>query len=280
MKKEKKEQAGIPAGPGRPRRAAACLALPALLLCACTGNRPAPDDDNAFDDVTQEVPVDSIPNAPADQIEALTELPPDSTDLLRDYAYEGNYIYISKPRMRLYVLTPADSVVYSCRIACGLRRGDKQEKGDYRTPEGHFRIAGMFESTEWIHRTRDGREVKGCYGPWFLRLRTGRFAGIGIHGTNAPRSIGRRASEGCIRVSTPDIIRLREEYAYEGMPVIVSGEYERMPDFHGLSPRAATPPDTLPTPAARPATTMQPEREPDDTAAPGGRPHRPDSIGH
>ncbi len=76
--------------------------------------------------------------------------------------------------------------------------------------------------------------MKGCYGPYFLSLATGKFAGIGIHGTNAPRSIGRRASEGCIRVNTNHIIYLKQNYAYCGMRVIISGETERLPEFIGL----------------------------------------------
>ena len=67
--------------------------------------------------------------------------------------------------------------------------------GDYRTPEGVFKIVGIYESTDWVHKTHDGRMVKGCYGPYYLSLKTPQFTGIGIHGTNAPRSIGKRASE-------------------------------------------------------------------------------------
>lgn len=203
-----------------------------LLLFACTANKPA---DPPMDDVTEEVPITEIPDAPAEQIAALTDtIPVDSTEMDRNYQYDGAYIYISKSKMRLYVLSANDSVLFSCGIACGLRRGDKQEREDYRTPEGHFRISGIFESTDWIHRRKDGREVKGCYGPYFLRLATGRFSGIGIHGTNAPGSIGKRASEGCIRVNTKNIIILHDHFAYNGMPVIVSGERERLPDFEGM----------------------------------------------
>lgn len=202
-------------------------------LVSC-GERKSPSGD-AGDSVAYEVPIEENIHAPEEQVEALTDVVEiDSTDLNRNYRYDDTYMYISKSKMRLYVLNKEDSVLFSCGIACGLRRGDKKEKGDYRTPEGHFRISGMFESTDWIHRTRDGRDVKGCYGPYFLRLATGRFAGIGIHGTNAPRSIGRRASEGCIRVNSKNIVALHDTYAYEGMPVIVSGEYERLPDFAGL----------------------------------------------
>ena len=137
--------------------------------------------------------------------------------------------------MHLFVVNGNDSVVFSCGIACGIRKGDKTGKGDYRTPEGDFSISGMFNSTDWIHRTRDGRAVKGCYGPRFLRLRTGRFSGIGIHGTNAPGSIGRRASEGCIRVNSANIMTIFNNYAYEGMPVVVSGENAPLPPFKGVS---------------------------------------------
>lgn len=184
------------------------------------------------DDPTQEIPVDQIVDAPADQIEALTEVAvPDSTDVDFNFSHPGSYIYVSKPHMRLYVIDANDSVLFSCGIACGLRKGNKEATDDYKTPEGHFSIAGMFDSTDWIHKRKDGREVKGCYGPYFLRLRTGKFTGIGIHGTNAPGSIGRRASEGCIRVNSSNIVILHDEYAYEGMPVIVSGERERLPEF-------------------------------------------------
>lgn len=147
---------------------------------------------------------------------------------------KGLHIYVSKTTMHLYVLDANDSVLFTCGIACGLRRGNKQAYGDYKTPEGDFHISGMFNSTDWIHRTKDGRAVKGCYGPHFLRLSTGRFGGIGIHGTNSPRSIGHRASEGCIRMQSNNIITLFNNYAYNGMPVTVSAEGAPLPPFKGM----------------------------------------------
>lgn len=160
---------------------------------------------------------------------------------------QGLHIYVSKTTMQLYVLDKSDSIIFQCGIACGLRRGNKQEKGDYKTPEGDFHISGMFNSTDWIHHTKDGRDVKGCYGPHFLRLSTGRFGGIGIHGTNSPRSIGHRASEGCVRVHSDNIITLFEKYAYNGMPVTVSAENAPLPIFKGMSQReeTATQKDTI-----------------------------------
>ena len=170
-----------------------------------------------------------------DEIAALTDSAKQEKPKVLDEKYHGLHIYVSKTTMHLYVLDANDSVLFNCGIACGLRRGNKTAKGDYRTPEGKFHISGMFNSTDWVHRTRDGRAVKGCYGPHFLRLATGRLGGIGIHGTNSPRSIGKRASEGCIRVNSANIVTLFNEYAYSGMPVEVSAEGAPLPAFKGLA---------------------------------------------
>ena len=67
-------------------------------------------------------------------------------------------------------------------------------------------------------------------------MATGRLGGIGIHGTNAPGSIGKRASEGCIRVNSANIVILYDNYAYNGMPVTVSAEGAPLPAFKGLAP--------------------------------------------
>lgn len=209
------------------------------LLSSCGRFRPdSLTEDTASDSMVlaDSVLIDSLSmadNAPSeDETAALIVSAKEVTPALVNRT--GLRIYISKPAMRLFVVNNSDSVVFSCGIACGIRKGDKTGKGDYRTPEGDFSISGMFNSTNWIHHTRDGRSVKGCYGPRFLRLRTGRFSGIGIHGTNAPGSIGRRASEGCIRVNSANIMTIFDDYAYEGMPVVVSTEDAPLPPFKGL----------------------------------------------
>lgn len=169
-----------------------------------------------------------------DEISSLTDTAKQEKEKALDEKYQGLHIYVSKTTMHLYVLDKNDSVLFTCGIACGLRRGNKTAKGDYKTPEGDFHISGLFNSTDWVHKTKDGRSVKGCYGPHFLRLATGHLGGIGIHGTNAPGSIGKRASEGCIRVNSTNIITLYNNYAYNGMPVTVSAEGAPLPAFKGL----------------------------------------------
>jgi lipoprotein-anchoring transpeptidase ErfK/SrfK len=104
------------------------------------------------------------------------------------------------------------------RVAVGLNLGDKEKRGDKRTPVGRFRITDIHASSHWSHDFHDGKgTIKGAYGPWFLRLYTGKdvtasgkaWSGIGIHGTHAPESIGTRATEGCIRLSNTDIAELK-----------------------------------------------------------------------
>lgn len=247
---------------------AICFTIILPFLVACSEQRVREHDHDAVENLDDEEIEEfdpSISEAPADQVQALTAVVPvDSTDLDRSYRYHGNYIYISKPKMRLYVLNGRDSVLYSCGIACGIRRGDKREKGDYRTPEGHFTVSGIFDSTEWLHRTRSGNLVKGCYGPFFLRLATGRFSGIGIHGTNSPGSIGKRASEGCVRVNTRNIIAIKEHFAYNGMPVIISGEHERLPQFAGLGQEISSAEDLT---ASKHADSVSVAKAPIDTLA-------------
>lgn len=225
------------------RTAVLCLlhwvcGLSVCICMACTSKSPESDgNDREITDSLSEIGEENpLEMNHVDTVQADVKAQIDSTDAVMKKRF-SNYIYISKPKMRLYVLDKKDSVLFSCGIACGARRGDKTAKGDFRTPEGEFRICGIYNSTDWIHKTPDGRKVKGCYGPVFLSLATPKFTGIGIHGTNAPRSIGKRASEGCIRVNTSNILIIKEKYAFGGMQVIVSGEHERLP-FKDVSVKA------------------------------------------
>jgi lipoprotein-anchoring transpeptidase ErfK/SrfK len=79
---------------------------------------------------------------------------------------------------------------------------DKERPGDCRTPEGEFRIVSVEESGDW---ERDGERV---YGPYFLRLACPPWEGIGIHGTNEPETVGRRATMGCVRMRNEDLLRI------------------------------------------------------------------------
>jgi hypothetical protein len=128
-----------------------------------------------------------------------------------------HYIVINKENFLLSLFTK-NQKVKDYRISTGKIYGDKQQKGDKRTPEGNFVIQSIEPSTYWEYDFGDGNGPTRAYGPWFIRLETGStqtisgksWTGIGIHGTHDESSIGSPASRGCLRMNNKDIIELVE----------------------------------------------------------------------
>ncbi|MCL2146602.1 MAG: L,D-transpeptidase, partial [Synergistaceae bacterium] len=132
----------------------------------------------------------------------------------------NQWILIDKGNYRL-TLYNREIVLHEWNIAVGIEAGDKQRVGDNRTPNGTFSISQIQDSSKWAHDFGDGKGViQEAYGPWFIRLNTPPWTGIGIHGTHDSDSIGYSASEGCIRMSNEDISELKE-MVWVGMPVVI-----------------------------------------------------------
>lgn len=139
------------------------------------------------------------------------------------------FILISKPEYRLYVCEVMDGdtvkrVHYP--VCVGKAKGQKQKKGDMRTPEctadNPFVITEIKDASQWYHDFGDGRGSILSYGNWFMRLKTPGFSGIGIHGsTNNESSVPGRGSEGCIRLRNDDLDDLKAKYAFVGMKVVI-----------------------------------------------------------
>ena len=140
------------------------------------------------------------------------------------------FIVISKADMSLALVDSLGKVKVSYPIACSKYYGNKERRGDNKTPEGSFKINELLYSAHIPHDFRDGKgPVKGAYGPWFLRLSVPGFNDIGIHGTHLPESIGTRATEGCIRLRNEDILDLKSRVRL-GTPVIILPEGEKIPE--------------------------------------------------
>lgn len=152
---------------------------------------------------------------------------------------EACFIVISKKELRLYIYESVNGDTMRVAlypVALGKNLGNKEQRGDMKTPESSagepFIITSIEDASDWHHDFHDGRGSIKAYGHWFLRLKVPGHKGIGIHGsTNNEQSIPGRASEGCIRLHDSDIMHLKEHYAFKGMKVIIKGENEEKLPF-------------------------------------------------
>ena len=193
------------------------LTLVPVLGTACSGN--ASETQSV---ATQPVATQPVKNAVKEQPPVLPAKPTGSA-----------FIVVSKrdQTLSVYDLNAAGDTVMVAQFPCcmGKNKGDKQRRGDMRTPESPagkpFKITMIQDASTWKHDFKDGRGNIRAYGHWFLRLETPGHKGIGIHGsTNNENTVPGRASEGCIRLLDKDIITLKEHFAYVGMPVTVQPE--------------------------------------------------------
>lgn len=123
--------------------------------------------------------------------------------------FAQNRIVVSKKQMTLTVYNNENKVLLTTKISCGKNLGNKQYRGDKKTPEGTFKVNMIQESSSWTWDFKDGRgKIKGAYGPYFIRLKTPITTMIGIHGTCYPELLGTRTSSGCIRIHNDVMLEL------------------------------------------------------------------------
>lgn len=152
----------------------------------------------------------------------------DFETIVKEYSpnLEKGLIYIDKQELVLTLFSSNGEVIAEYPVACGRNLGQKQKVGDFKTPEGVFYVKQIQDSSKWGHDFKDGNGfIKHAYGPWFIRLETGRHKGIGIHGTHAPESIGTRATEGCIRLNNDNLTKLKP-YIVEGITVVIGPDFD------------------------------------------------------
>ena len=163
-------------------------------------------------------------------------------------APEEYWIKIDKTRLRLYLIKGEDTLVKSYPVAIGRGKGSvKKDRLDLITPEGVFKVRRILQDASqlvydpaWFNEP--GEPQKGVYGsklisfynPWQ----------IAIHGTNSPRSVGRRATHGCIRLKNRDINTL-VTYVKPGMRIWIVGEDKTAPLSSDVTPEPGVEKDTL-----------------------------------
>lgn len=136
------------------------------------------------------------------------------------------HIVVDKPKMQMMVVNMFGDTLIRRPVCASAKRGQKKSADDWRTPEGTFKIYGVYNSTDWTYKDTQDK----CYGPFFIAVLTPRFYGIGLHGTNAPGSVPGRRSHGCMRMHNEDITVVRRMVDKDSrviiMPDPVADSYE------------------------------------------------------
>jgi lipoprotein-anchoring transpeptidase ErfK/SrfK len=156
-------------------------------------------------------------------------------------------ILVSLPDRKLAVLENGEvKAIYTVAIG----------KPSTPSPVGHFTVISHVANPTYSH---DGRVVgPGPHNPVGTRWMGLSQKGYGIHGTNAPSSIGKSASHGCIRVGQKDLEQLFT-MVQVGDAVEIRGERDAqvMAVFGGAPQQPAAPANavlvaqaTAPVPAA------------------------------
>lgn len=162
-----------------------------------------------------------IPESPTEAAPAISDSVRKAPDPTRTkdarMITKGDYLLIEKTRHLLHHYRNGE-LQTSYSVALGKNPSDKTKVGDNATPEGHFEVNYIKDSSAWEHDFGDGKgPVRDAYGPFFIALYTGAkgsfsgntWRGIGIHGTHKPSSIGTDESEGCIRLHNAELLKLK-----------------------------------------------------------------------
>jgi len=169
------------------------------------------------------------------------------------------WIEVVKKERKLY-LRQGEKVLKTYRVAIGSGRGVKKTPIDKITPVGVFSIRRIADPTNWVFDPKvfdePGEPQKGVYGKVAISFRNP--WNLAIHGTNAPWSIGKAVTHGCIRLKNPDIEELAKQVK-PGMKLVI----REKPIFAAKPPEPVPPaaPSSLPA-AVEPVTTVAPASEP------------------
>jgi lipoprotein-anchoring transpeptidase ErfK/SrfK len=138
------------------------------------------------------------------------------------------------------------------------------------SPEGVFTIARRVRNPVYQH---DGRTVQpGPGNPVGTRWMGLSIRGYGIHGTNEPKSIGKAASHGCIRMAKADLEEFYEMVEVGDKVELVGHRDQETIALFGPEPviKPSVPAGTTQTATAEPAVAALPKIEAQPTVAAGG----------
>lgn len=102
---------------------------------------------------------------------------------------------------------------------------------DDKTPAAAFVVGdknpkpAWYAPPEWLEQEQLKNPIpyghpKNPLGEYWIALEHNAYAGYGIHGTNEPRTLGTRASNGCVRMLNDDVVELAR-VVWKGMDVVI-----------------------------------------------------------
>ncbi len=131
------------------------------------------------------------------------------------------WLEVVKKERKIF-LRQGDQVLKTYRVAIGSGKGTKKSPIDKITPVGTFTIRRVADASQWIFDPKvfnePGEPQKDVYGRWAISFRNP--WNLAIHGTNAPWSIGKAVTHGCIRMKNSDIEEL-VRHVKPGMKLVI-----------------------------------------------------------
>ncbi len=146
----------------------------------------------------------------------------------------GHHVLLAeKATHTLYLYANKDGVpqlLESFNMVSGKIKGDKQQQGDYKTPEGVFTLMKFLPHTQLIKMY--GKNTGSIYGSGaftlnypntmdYKRQKTG--GGIWLHSTNDPSRLDKGLdSRGCLVVANKDLKEISRYIELHNTPIIVT----------------------------------------------------------
>jgi lipoprotein-anchoring transpeptidase ErfK/SrfK len=172
---------------------------------------------------TDSEPVPSVPPAAvtAPTVPPAVPILPPITSNEDFYKFRNGFPAIAQPdvdRLRLEIhigrrqvaLYRGDTLLKTYPIAVG--------KPGWETPTGTFKVETKLKDPSWVNPSAKdvvipGGDPENPLGRFWIGFWTDGKNWIGFHGTPNPKSVGRAASHGCIRMHHPDIEALFNQVA-------------------------------------------------------------------
>jgi len=156
-----------------------------------------------------------------------------------DSRFGHHVILVEKSTQTLYLFKNQDQVpelVKTYKIATGKSTGDKKYRGDYKTPEGVYRLQKFLSDTELQAKYGDEGKIYGAGAfttnyPNIIDLRAGKTGGgIWLHSTDDDSRVSKGLdSRGCVVVVDSDLKDISRYIELNKTPIIIVQDMYLLP---------------------------------------------------